>query len=182
MVAVGGRRRRSSSQPVATRSAPAAAGEDTRRPAFWSHTEVSQSAARAAGSTPPITQPKNRPDGMATTPGSAPAMSASTTSSGSLPTSGSGPPIAAYERGTRNPSAEMTARLIQAARPRPSVLVDQYREEIRAVAHSHRAGHVEVFGSVARGTDEPGSDLDLLVTFDADASLLDQAALQADLE
>lgn len=90
--------------------------------------------------------------------------------------------IAAYERGTRNPSAEMTTRLINAARPRPSVLVDRHRDEIRALARAHRARLVEVFGSVARGTDEPGSDLDLLVTFAADASLLDQAALQGALE
>ena len=52
----------------ATRSTPAAAGDEARRPAFWSQVEVSQSAARAAGKPPPITQPKNRPDGMATSP------------------------------------------------------------------------------------------------------------------
>ncbi len=38
-----------------------------------------------------------------------------------------------------------------------------------------------VAGSVARGEDEPGSDVDLLVTFAPDASLFDQAALQDEL-
>jgi len=49
---------RSSSHPAATSSMTVAAGPETYNPAFWSHTEVSQSAARAAGVLPPITNPK----------------------------------------------------------------------------------------------------------------------------
>ena len=71
--ALAGKPSRSRSHSLATHSAPAAAGDITSRPAFWSHIEVSQSAASAAGSVPPITQPKNRPDGIATSPGPAPA-------------------------------------------------------------------------------------------------------------
>ncbi len=39
-------------------SAVAAAGDIVCRPAFWSQAEVSQSAASAAGSDPPVTKPK----------------------------------------------------------------------------------------------------------------------------
>ena len=45
-----------------------------------------------------------------------------------------------------------------------------------------RAGNVRVFGSVALGTDVGASDIDLLVTFDEDASILDAAGLVLDLE
>jgi hypothetical protein len=64
-------------------------------PAFWSQTEVSQSAASAAGVAPPITNPKKRPLEDATTPGSAAVASAATTSRASSGRSGSGPPSAA---------------------------------------------------------------------------------------
>ena len=39
-----------------------------------------------------------------------------------------------------------------------------------------------MFGSVARGEAGPSSDVDLLVDFDAEASLLDQVGLTQDLE
>ena len=39
-----------------------------------------------------------------------------------------------------------------------------------------------MFGSVARGEARPSSDVDLLVDFDAEASLLDQVGLTQDLE
>ena len=39
-------------------SAAAAAGDITCRPTFWSHADVSQSAATATGSAPPVTKPK----------------------------------------------------------------------------------------------------------------------------
>ena len=41
---------------------------------------------------------------------------------------------------------------------------------------------MRVFGSVARGEAGPDSDLDLLVEFDANRSLLDHVALVQDLE
>src|SRR5215207_4480895 len=61
-------------------------------PAFWSQALTNQSAARPAGSVPPMTHPKNRPDAIAISPGSAVAASSSTTAAGSVPRSGSGPP------------------------------------------------------------------------------------------
>jgi len=92
------------------------------------------------------------------------------------------PNIAAYERGQRLPSASMLERLLQAARPRPSTVLEAHRADIRRLAAEHRAGNVRVFGSVARGDDGPESDLDLLVTFDQHASLLDQTGLIDALE
>jgi predicted nucleotidyltransferase len=56
------------------------------------------------------------------------------------------------------------------------------REEILAAARRRRASNVRVFGSVSRGEAEPGSDVDFLVDFDAEASLLDQVGLTQDLE
>jgi uncharacterized protein len=56
------------------------------------------------------------------------------------------------------------------------------REEILAAARRRRASNVRVFGSVSRGEAEPGSDVDILVDFDPDASLLDQIGLTQDLE
>jgi predicted nucleotidyltransferase len=42
-------------------------------------------------------------------------------------------------------------------------LLDARREEIKAVVARHNGRSVAVFGSVARGDEHPGSDLDLLV-------------------
>ena len=52
-----GRPSTSSSQAPATSSSAATAGVAGRMPAFWSQALTSQSAARAAGSVPPITHP-----------------------------------------------------------------------------------------------------------------------------
>jgi uncharacterized protein len=56
------------------------------------------------------------------------------------------------------------------------------REEILGVARRRRAHRVAVFGSVARGEAQPGSDVDLLVDFEPGASLLDHVGLFQDLE
>jgi hypothetical protein len=56
------------------------------------------------------------------------------------------------------------------------------REEILRIAAEHGASDVRVFGSAARGEMGPESDLDLLVELEPQRSLLDLAALQADLE
>ncbi|GAA1924606.1 hypothetical protein GCM10009716_36070 [Streptomyces sodiiphilus] len=92
------------------------------------------------------------------------------------------PNIAAYENGTRHPSPKMLARLAAAARPRASVALARHKTEVKALAARHKALSVKVFGSVARGEDRPGSDLDLLVSFAPDASLFDQIELVQDLE
>ncbi len=56
------------------------------------------------------------------------------------------------------------------------------REEIIALAAKHKAEHVRVFGSVARGEANGDSDVDLLVTFQPEASLFDLIHLQEDTE
>jgi len=56
------------------------------------------------------------------------------------------------------------------------------REAISAAARRRHASRLRVFGSVARGDAGPSSDVDLLVDFDAEASLLDQVGLTQDLE
>ena len=84
-------------------------GVGERIPAFWSHALTSQSAASAAGSVPPMTHPKNRPDWIAISPGSAPRAICSTTAVGAVGPSGSGPPTSASTASTD--SAGGTARV-----------------------------------------------------------------------
>lgn len=55
-------------------------------------------------------------------------------------------------------------------------------EEIRAIAAAHGARNIRVVGSVARGTDRPDSDVDLLVVFDPGVGLLEHARLVQELE
>jgi predicted nucleotidyltransferase len=55
------------------------------------------------------------------------------------------------------------------------------RDEILRVAAAHGASNVRVFGSVARGTATPTSDVDLLVDFEPGRTLLDHVGLWRDL-
>ncbi len=83
------------------------------------------------------------------------------------------PNIAAYEAGRRTPSDEMLARLRTGCLSRPSVALAAHRDEIRAILARHNLRDPRVFGSVARGTDGPGSDLDLVVTAGDATDVLD---------
>ncbi len=56
--------------------------------------------------------------------------------------------------------------------------VAAHRESIRDLVAKFHASDPRVFGSVARGDDEPGSDVDIVVDFTADASLLDEVGLR----
>jgi predicted nucleotidyltransferase len=60
-------------------------------------------------------------------------------------------------------------------------LVERNRDQIVALALSHKGRSVAVFGSVARGEDGPGSDIDFLVEFEPGSSLFDLMGLQDDL-
>jgi predicted nucleotidyltransferase len=60
--------------------------------------------------------------------------------------------------------------------------VREHREEILRIAAQHGATNVRVFGSVARGTDGPDSDLDLLVDVTGETSSWFPAGLMVDLE
>lgn len=55
------------------------------------------------------------------------------------------------------------------------------REAILEIASRYGAHDVRIFGSVARGDATEGSDLDLIVRFDPDRSLLDHGGLVMDL-
>lgn len=65
---------------------------------------------------------------------------------------------------------------------RPSERVAGHREEVREIVARNRGCDPRLFGSVARGEDRPGSDLDLLVALDGSASLFDLARMQLELE
>jgi uncharacterized protein len=56
------------------------------------------------------------------------------------------------------------------------------RPELDRVLRRHKARNPRVFGSVARNAATRSSDLDLLVDFDAGASVFDQTSLMSDLE
>jgi predicted nucleotidyltransferase len=65
---------------------------------------------------------------------------------------------------------------------KPEALLKEKREEILRIAARHGARNVRVFGSVARGEADAQSDIDLLVEFEPDRSLLDHAALWLELQ
>jgi predicted nucleotidyltransferase len=65
---------------------------------------------------------------------------------------------------------------------KPSQALDTHRAAIRRVVELHRARNARVFGSVLRGQDIDGSDLDLLVDPTPETTLMDVAAIQVELE
>jgi predicted nucleotidyltransferase len=65
---------------------------------------------------------------------------------------------------------------------KPDEALLRHRDAVLEAAQRHGAHHVRVFGSVARGEARDDSDIDLLVEFDRERSLLDHAALLNDLE
>jgi hypothetical protein len=65
---------------------------------------------------------------------------------------------------------------------RPSEALELNRQAVRDIALSHRVSSVRVFGSVVRGDDTEGSDLDLLVDPLPGITLFDLGAIQVELE
>ncbi len=65
---------------------------------------------------------------------------------------------------------------------KPSLALQKHRATIRAVVENHRAVNARVFGSVVHGDDREGSDLDILIDPTPDATLMDVAAIQVELE
>src|SRR5439155_26000867 len=61
---------------------------------------------------------------------------------------------------------------------RPSEIVQKYRADIVTIATANHVCNVRLFGSVERGDDTDGSDLDLLVDPTAETTLMDIARLQ----
>ena len=78
---------------------------------------------------------------------------------------------------------EVAQRVIALKQPvKPSALLEQHRAAIRAAVGRYRLANPRVFGSVAQGTDHPGSDLDILVDSMPHTTLLDLSGLQQDLQ
>ena len=65
---------------------------------------------------------------------------------------------------------------------RPSAALDANREAVRELPARFRAANPRVFGSVLKGTDRDGSDLDILVDALPGATLFDLGALQGKLQ
>ena len=65
---------------------------------------------------------------------------------------------------------------------RPSEALAAQREKVLGIAAARGARNVRVFGSVLRGLDQEGSDLDLLVDLPAGTSLPRVIGLQRDIE
>ena len=72
---------------------------------------------------------------------------------------------------TRGPLSGPTGRLVAA-----------HRRELNDVLRRHGVTNARIFGSVARGDDHEGSDLDLLVDFPPGTSLVDIIGIQDELE
>lgn len=108
--------------------------------------------------------------------------------------------ISAYETGQRQPALPTLAALTEAAgyelaidiQPQPGGLsslsgpvgqrVRRRRKDLITAAAAHGVTNLRVFGSVARGTDRPDSDLDLLADLPPGMGLLGLGRVQADLE
>ena len=65
---------------------------------------------------------------------------------------------------------------------RPSVVLNLKRSAVREATGRYRTANPRIFGSVLYGTDQDGSDLDLLVDALPGATLLDLGGLQDELE
>lgn len=65
---------------------------------------------------------------------------------------------------------------------RPSQALAVQRDRILALARARGATGLRVFGSVARGFDRDGSDIDLLVDMPKGTSLLSIVGLQLELQ
>jgi len=61
-------------------------------------------------------------------------------------------------------------------------LLEAHRDQIKGIVARHHGRSVAVFGSVARGDETPGSDIDLLVELEPGTRPFAILALGADLE
>ena len=92
------------------------------------------------------------------------------------------PSIAAIERGKRQPSAELLERILRAADYRPGIALARFDAPIRRLGAQYGISNIRVFGSVSRGSDHYGSDIDLLVDVEQNRSYFDIGGFVADVE
>ncbi|MGX7824785.1 helix-turn-helix domain-containing protein [Actinokineospora sp. 24-640] len=91
--------------------------------------------------------------------------------------------VSMIESGKQQPSVAMLERLLAAAgftlntrlvnAVAPSVLLARHRERVKATIAEYPVADVWVFGSIARGDDHAGSDVDLLVELKPGATVVD---------
>ncbi len=91
------------------------------------------------------------------------------------------PLIAAIETGTRAATPATRGALVNALALRPSTALRARREQLLAAIARLGGTDPMAIGSVARGTDTPGSDLDLVIAFPPDTSIIDVLALEEEL-
>ncbi len=60
--------------------------------------------------------------------------------------------------------------------------VEELRPKLIPILKKHQVARAAIFGSQATGTAKETSDLDILIEFEGEKSLLDLAALKLDLE
>lgn len=99
--------------------------------------------------------------------------------------------VANVESNRQQPSVAMLERLLTAAgfrlEPRlvntlrPGQLLERHQSEVARLLGRYPVARAWVFGSVARGDDLPGSDLDLLIELTPNASFTDYVGLEDDL-
>ena len=65
---------------------------------------------------------------------------------------------------------------------KPSEALAAHRDKLLAIAAGHGASNLRVFGSVARGADKEGSDIDMLIDVPFGTSLFQFAGLVIDFE
>mgnify|MGYP003606862669 CR=1 FL=1 len=91
------------------------------------------------------------------------------------------PLISAIERGRREPTDAVRQLLEQSLQVRPSQVLRVTRPEVKKALTAVGGTNVRVVGSVAAGTDEVGSDLDLIVEFPPEADIVTLLGLEDDL-
>jgi predicted nucleotidyltransferase/DNA-binding XRE family transcriptional regulator len=94
------------------------------------------------------------------------------------------PAVNRYESGRVKPRPATLRRLLDACRRagrRPSEALRAHRGEVLAFARELGASKVLVFGSVARGEDDGGSDVDLLIDIPLTYGLFAMARFQREL-
>ncbi len=106
--------------------------------------------------------------------------------------------VARYETGVATPSTATLTRLLRAAgfelevrlkktsssnlSTKRAKKIRQKRGEINQLMKGIGASNIRIFGSVARGEDDPSGDIDFLIDFDTSQGLLPIARLTRDLK
>jgi len=64
---------------------------------------------------------------------------------------------------------------------KPSEALRLHRDQVRRIVATHHALNVRIFGSVVRGEDHEGSDLDILIDPTPETTLMDIGAIRHEL-